>query len=69
MKIDMHIILCVHPVWLQTHVSREIYKGLGMYVFLASVASAPHSLTLFARAVRYTHVYLACIEAHCVACS
>ena len=38
-------------------------------IFLASVAVAPYLLALFARAVRYTHVYLASILTHCKACS
>ena len=50
MKISMHIILYVHTVWLQTH---PCLKGnlREAYIFLASVASAPHSLAGFARAV------------------
>ena len=31
-------------------------------ILLASVVGSPHLLTLFACAVRYTHVYLACIK-------
>ena len=39
----------------------ECTRDLGMCIFLASVIGSPHLLTLFARVVSYTHMYLACI--------
>ena len=39
----------------------EFMRDFGTCVFLASVASPPQLLTGFARAVRYTNLYLACI--------
>ena len=71
MKIGMHIILCVHAVWLQTHPCLQGYLGetLALAFSFASVASAPHLVTLFAWAVRYTHMYLASILTYCEACS
>ena len=43
------------------HVSRIIYERLDACVFLASVAGVSYLLSGFARAVSYTHVYLASI--------
>ena len=36
-------------------------RDLHTCILLASVVGSPHLVTLFPRAVRYTHVYLACI--------
>ena len=43
MKIGMHIILCVHAVWLQTHPCLKGYLGesLALAFSFASVAGAP----------------------------
>ena len=60
MKIGTHIILCVLTAWLQMH---PYLKGnlRETCILLTSVVGSSHLLTLFARAVRYTRVYLACI--------
>ena len=44
-------------------------RELGTCVFLGSVARPPQLLKGFARAVRNSLLYLACIYTHCVACS
>ena len=41
MKICVHVNLCVHAVWLQMHVSWEIYKRLG-HVLLTTVVGSIH---------------------------
>ena len=53
MKIGMHIILCMHAVWLQTqpYLRGKFMRGLGKCIFLASATGAPHSLAGFACAI------------------
>ena len=53
MKIGMHVILYMLTAWLQM----DPYLN----VFLAGVARPPQLLKGFECAVRYTHMYLACI--------
>ena len=63
MKIGRHIILCVHAVQLQVQSmpQGELTRDSGTCILLANVVDSTHLLILFAHAVRYTHVYLACI--------
>ena len=65
MRMGMHIILCVHTAWLQTHSmsQRKFTKDLCMCVFFASVAGAPNSLKL---KTHYTCVCV-CVCVHSLA--
>ena len=58
MKIDMHIILCMHAVCLEMHLKGNLLD-LRRCILLASVVGSPHLVTLCTHAVGYTHVYLA----------
>ena len=63
MKIGMHIFFaCTQDGYKHIHVSRVTYERLAQVHSPASVVGSPHLLTLFACAVRCTHVYLACIK-------
>ena len=65
MKINMHIILFMYAVWLQTHpcLKGNLKRDFGMCILLASVV-ASHTFIYIVCTCCKIHVYLACISTH-----
>ena len=63
MKIGMHIIFSVLTKWLQVHpyLKGNLQETWARAFSLLVLDVLPQLLKVFARAVRYTHMYLACV--------